>query len=53
MIEESFQGSIRGLPINIRSLIMQRQKLVEDKVYHGVMDDNSNLLGRLYEQIDG
>ena len=31
---------------------MQKQKLVEDKVYLGAIDEGNNLLGRLYDQID-
>ena len=31
---------------------MQKQKLVEDKVYLGAIDEGKNLLGRLYDQID-
>ena len=41
------------LPLNIRSLVMERQKFIEDKVYLGLIDNNTNVLERVYQNIDG
>ena len=41
------------LPLNIRSLVMEKQKFVEDKVYIGVIDSKTNVLERVYKHIDG
>ena len=53
VIEQSFQVSIKMLPLNIRSLVMERQKFIEDKVYLEWVDNSNNVLERLYQNIDG
>lgn len=51
-MEEAHQVSVKGLPVNIRSIILQKQKLVEDKVYLGISENGADLLGRIYSEID-
>jgi len=49
VISSAFKESKKGLPTNIRELISQKQKLIEDKVYLGISEKGADLLERIYE----
>ena len=52
MIEKNYQDSVSVIPNNIRGLIMQKQKAIEDKIYLGLSENKNQLLERIYKEID-
>lgn len=53
MIARDYYSAEKKLPEHIRSLIIQRQKLIEDKVYIGALNDKgTEVLERIYEEME-
>jgi len=48
LIAEKFEESILLIPTSIATMIQQRKRLAEDRVYLGVMGEDQDYLGRLY-----
>ena len=38
VIENNYQKAVDLIPLNVRNLIQQKQKLIEDKIYHSLSD---------------
>ena len=44
IIEKSYHDASLIIPANIRSLVAQKQKFIEDKVYLSLSDKGNNIL---------